>query len=985
MQKHKAGKIKDFFFGKTIEEYKERVNRENIWILCMMNLAMGMFSLILCGHIRLSAQVETRFFHMYVLALFLISVTLFFLVKNVAARRPGVTMCMIVLDYLVWVTCMIAGDAVTQGEEGHLTAYYVWMAFGGCFLIKPVYMILLEAGAAALVLAHLFVQNPQNVEGYAGIIFGMLCISIAAGLLVLWFRMKALRQDEEHARILQVTTLYQSILDETQTGVYVRDLQTYEMLYINRKTCEICGVELQEGMGKKCYEIFFQQDTACENCPAGKRDAAETQDMVLHGCIYEGKGRIIDWEGREAYVGYLTDVTDARAMSRQMRMEHDSLERKYEEEVLYREKAVSEDVLASTRLNLTQGIVEEMRVGKQDGYEEKYRRQMDFTERIGAFCRHSWLLDEQKRRLSREALLEQFGNGVTRVFEEYIAELKNGEHAWVRAEANLVRRPDTDEVIAFIYSRDITRERILGHVLERIMSFEYDEIYTVGSEREEYALIAVGQYALEEQPASGRYQEKLDSLAERAVFPADREKLRRELSVQSMCEVLHEEQTHLLEVTLISKNGKPRRKRVRCMYLYEDVGTVLVTITDIEDVAKAEKEKQEQLEEALRMAEEANQAKSRFLASMSHEIRTPMNAIIGLNAIIKENIDHREQVLDCSDKLDSASKYLLALLNDILDMSRIESGNMVLTHQPFDGDRFWDNVNILAGAQADMASVRYIFEREREVSRIYLGDATRLQQIMINLINNAIKFTSENGYVKVSVTETETEDGRAALDVLVEDNGVGISEEFLPQVFGTFTQQHAESTTAYKGSGLGLSIARNFARMMDGDITVASREGVGTRFNVHVLLDTDNSQAVLKEAKEEHTERRFDGKRVLLAEDHPLNTIVAKSLLEKRGFLVTHAENGAEALRCFQESSAYTFDVVLMDIRMPVMDGIEAAMQIRALEREDARRVPLIAMTANAYEEDRRRTAEAGMDAHLAKPIDPKQLFRTLDAFIPQV
>lgn len=800
-------------------------------------------------------------------------------------------------------------------------------------------------------------------------------------------RLRALKKNEEAERISQVAAQYQSIIDETQTGVYVRELGTYEILFVNRKACEIFHVDALDAVGQKCYDLFFHQSVACRNCPTRMRGSANVveREIVLSGRTYAVKGKIIDWGGREAYVVYLTDITDVKRISEQLRIEHENLEKKYEEEVLYREKAVSEDFLSTSRVNLTEEIVEEMRVGKKDGYESEFRHKTDFSEHVKCFCKAAWLLEEQSNRLSCRELRRQFERGITKVSEEYIAELKDGKHVWVRAEANLVRRPETSEVMAFIYNRNITRERLLGHVLERIMSFEYDEIYTVDSVNDKFEMIAIGQYALDSQQVQGAYQEKWASLIERAASEEDKEKVRLELSIENMCKVLRKEQTHLLEVTLVSKSGKERRKRIRCMYLYEDVGTVLVTITDIEDVVKAEKEKQGQLEEALLMAQHASRAKSSFLASMSHEIRTPMNAIIGLNSIIKENINNANQVSDCSDKLDSASKYLLALLNDILDMSRIESGNMTLAHQPFEGEKFWENVNILANAQADLASVRYIFERRCSVQGVYLGDATRLQQIMVNLINNAIKFTSEKGFVRVRVLESEMTDGRVAMNVTVEDNGIGISEEFLPEVFGTFTQQHAGNTTTYQGSGLGLSIARSFARMMDGDITVISKEGFGTKFTVHVVLDTDHEHAMVDEETAEAAERMFTGKKVLLAEDHPLNIIVAKSLLAKQGFEVVHAENGKEALRCFAESAEYTFDAILMDIRMPVMDGIEATTQIRALEREDAKVIPIIAMTANAYEENRRQTAEAGMNAHLAKPIDPSQLFRTLDEFIPQV
>jgi len=378
------------------------------------------------------------------------------------------------------------------------------------------------------------------------------------------------------------------------------------------------------------------------------------------------------------------------------------------------------------------------------------------------------------------------------------------------------------------------------------------------------------------------------------------------------------------------------------------------------------------------MAEAANEAKTKFLAGMSHEIRTPMNAIIGLNSMIRSSLDDREQVLDYTEKLDSASQYLLALLNDILDMSRIESGSMKLAIRAFEGDKFWDNVNMLAKAQAVMAGVGYSFERRKKISEVYIGDSTRLEQIMVNLINNAVKFTPKGGNVNVSVAEQET-DGRVQLTAVVSDNGIGIAKDFLPKVFEIFTQEHEENTRVYGGSGLGLSIARNYARMMDGDITVESAEGKGTVFTVTAKLDFDRR----KKARKERTENiSFEGKRILLVEDHPLNVIVAKGLLEKKQFEVVTAENGKKAVELVTDAPEYYFDAILMDIRMPVLDGIEAARQIRALDRADVKELPIIAMTANAGDEDRRQTKEAGMNEHLAKPIDPKLLYTTLQKFI---
>lgn len=980
------GTIKTYFRADVLKEYKEQVNRENIRMLSMLNLAAMIFSLTLCIYHGVKVGTLLGLLNIHTV-LFLLSALLYFCTRRVVYQKSRYIPWMIVADYAVWVIYMVMANTVLEPNV-YGALYYALIGLGCCFLMKPIYLIALQVTAACLIsIGSLISKTQETAFGDMFNVSIVVLMSIGIGMAALVFRVNSVKKTEETTQILKVTSLYQSIVDETQTGVYVRELGTYELLYMNRKAREI--FEIDEEVirpGQKCYRMFYHQHVACKECPARIRntDAVAPREVFIGNRYYVVKGKIIDWCGREAYVEYLFDVTDAKKVNEQMHIAHDNLQKKYEEEILYREKAVSDDILSSSRVNLTEGIVEEMRIGKVDGYEEQCRHTIDFAERVSSFCRKLWLTEGQNKNLSKEGLLIQFERGVTSLSKEYIAELKEGRHVWVRVEVKLLRRPDTSDIIAFFYNRDITKERLLGHVLDCIMSFEYDEIYTVDLIHAKYAGIAIGEYAVDEKQLEGNYQEKLDSLMERAVLEEDQEKLRDETSIEGLRAHLQEEKTHLLEVTLVSKSGKPRRKRIRYMYLYEDVGTVLVTITDIEDVVKVEKERQEQLEEALLMAEEASRAKSSFLASMSHEIRTPMNAIIGLNSIIKSEIDNKEQVLDCSEKLDSASKYLLALLNDILDMSRIESGNMTLAHQAFSMDKFWDNVNILAKAQADMASVEYIFERKEQMAGSYIGDATRLEQIMINLINNAIKFTTANGCVRVTVYEQFVQDERVRLRVLVADNGIGISKEFLPEVFGMFTQEHAGSTTTYKGSGLGLSIAQNFARMMDGDITVESTEGVGTTFTVSVELDVEQSSSVVEQPEERVRECDFTGKCVLLVEDHPLNTIVAKSLLTKRGLKVEHAQNGAEAVAIFEKSKEGSFDAILMDIRMPVMDGIEATKQIRELERSDAGRVPIIAMTANAYEEDRKRTASVGMNAHLAKPIDPKQLFKTLADFIPE-
>lgn len=812
------------------------------------------------------------------------------------------------------------------------------------------------------------------------ILFALLIVNVIILLIGLYAVIGKKR--EERLNAMRTRDLYQTILNETQTGVVAHDIKTGEIFYANDRLKEIYGVEgdiselkpdsfLMQERGKKHLDLDY----------AFLRNGASNEAVEYHdsGRIYLVKGKIIDWYGREAYVEYMIDVTDSKRFSEQLQLEHEELQRKYQEEMLYREKAISDDIISSSRINLSHGYVEEMRVGTRDGYEKKYHYAMDLISRIAAFTNQVWLEEEQNLNMSAPIMLRRFLQGERAFAEDFMAELKDGRHVWLRSEAKIVQRPETAEIIAFCYNRNVTKEKVLTNILERIMAFDYDEIFTVDSLNGQVNLVASGRYVLDEQMEEGDYAQELKNLKLRAGSKTDAKKIEEALQLEKILEKLKEDPVFITEVSLMSKNGKARRKQLRFIYLNETLGTLLFTITDIEEMVQEEKRKQEELEGALQVAEEANATKMRFLANMSHEIRTPMNVIIGLASIIREESEHREKVLENTERLEATSKYLLTLLNDVLDMARVETGSVTLNKYEFSRDAFWQTINTIARSQAKAAEVNYVFSYEKGKQDKYIGDEIRLQQILINLINNAIKFTPKGGTVTVRSKQVETVNKRIRLQMQVEDTGIGISKEFLPKVFQVFAQEHDATTSSYGGSGLGLSIAKNFARMMGGDITVESEEGVGTIFTVEVWLDLANVQKEEK-AEEVFTEESefFFGKRILLVEDHPLNTVVARRLLEKQKIEVVHAENGQEALDCFVKSEIGEFDAILMDVRMPVMDGITATIKIRELERKDAKEIPIIAMTANAFDEDKQHTFDAGMNVHLAKPIEPRTLYDTL-------
>lgn len=386
---------------------------------------------------------------------------------------------------------------------------------------------------------------------------------------------------------------------------------------------------------------------------------------------------------------------------------------------------------------------------------------------------------------------------------------------------------------------------------------------------------------------------------------------------------------------------------------------------------------QKQLKESNEEAQRANQAKSRFLSHMSHDIRTPINGIMGMAERIRKNEQDPELIDSCLQKIDSASAHLLSLLNDVLDMSELEYGEVRLEHKPFD-------------LNAELLRTRQIIEDQpNEKNTVFslntsvshpklLGSPMHLRRILLNLISNAQKYNKPNGQINLTVKEISSNGTQAEIQFLVSDTGIGMSREFVQkQLYQPFVQENDNVRTVYQGTGLGMAIVHNLIKMMNGTIEVESTIGVGTTFTIHLTFDIDPSPEATEPPKEEPL-ADISGMRVLVVEDNELNLEIAQAILEDDGVLVTSAGDGKAAVELFEKSAPGTFDAILMDIMMPVMDGIEATKAIRQLSREDARTIPIIAMTANAFKEDRKKVFEAGMNEHFTKPVDAGKLHCTL-------
>ena len=401
---------------------------------------------------------------------------------------------------------------------------------------------------------------------------------------------------------------------------------------------------------------------------------------------------------------------------------------------------------------------------------------------------------------------------------------------------------------------------------------------------------------------------------------------------------------------------------------------------------KQEQEKDEkykaELLRAAKKAEAANEAKTEFLQRMSHDIRTPINGICGMIDVADHYAEDMKKQTECRAKIKEASHLLLELINEVLDMSKLESDEVILEEIPFNLNSISEEILGVIEQMATEQNIRILWEEKEVTHWNLIGSPVHVKRTLMNILSNAVKYNKENGYVYISCREIPSEQtAMTTLEFVCRDTGIGMTEAFQKRIFEPFAQEHAGSRTKFAGTGLGMPITKKLVEKMGGTISFESKEGIGTTFVIRIPFRIDTDRKDRTEA-EEKTETSIQGLHVLLTEDNELNMEIAEFVLQNEGTVVTKAWNGQEAVDIFRKSSPGEFDAILMDIMMPVMNGYEAAKMIRSLDREDAKVIPIIAMTANAFIEDRMRAKEAGMDEHIAKPVDRKLLVKVINELV---
>ena len=397
---------------------------------------------------------------------------------------------------------------------------------------------------------------------------------------------------------------------------------------------------------------------------------------------------------------------------------------------------------------------------------------------------------------------------------------------------------------------------------------------------------------------------------------------------------------------------------------------------------KLEQEKDEKYKAELliaaKKAEAANEAKTEFLQRMSHDIRTPINGICGVLNVADHYADDMKKQTECRAKIKEASHLLLELVNDVLDMSKLETDEVILEEIPFNLSSIFREVFVVIEQIAAEQNIRIAWEKKEIIHRNLIGSPGYVKRVMMNILSNAVKYNRENGHIYISCIEIPSEQsGMTTMEFVCRDTGIGMTEEFQKYLFEPFAQEHTGSRTKFAGTGLGMSISKKLVEKMGGTITFESEEGAGTTFVIRVPFKIDLDVDKSKEQKD-LSEKTIKGLRILLAEDNELNMEIAEFMFQNEGAEVTKAWNGREAVEIFEKSSPGEFDVILMDIMMPVMNGYKATKRIRSMNREDAKTIPIIAMTANAFTEDRLKAKEAGMDEHISKPVDGDLLVKVI-------
>ncbi len=584
---------------------------------------------------------------------------------------------------------------------------------------------------------------------------------------------------------------------------------------------------------------------------------------------------------------------------------------------------------------------------------------------------------------------------------EYRIKRKDGSIRWIMDYGHFEYTEGIGDLF-YVFIDDVTdkyleqqEEKKKAEVIEGL-SVDYNAIYLLDFERNEITPYRYNKLIVnngeENMECSRDYEWYFRKFAEKYVLPEDREHYIKESEIATIRERLKKE--HSYTVSFRRREGKNKIEWEQ-MYIarledenkYTRAVIGYKTITKRVEKIQAATAARVKMEFELDAAKHANQAKSAFLFSISHDIRTPMNAIVGFTRLAKKYINDPEHLADYLDKMEMSNEHLLGLINDVLDMSQIENGQIQIKTEPCNIKEQLFIVLEMLGAQVSEKRLEFSADIDIKEVNVY-ADPLNLRRIFANVIGNAVKFTPEQGRVKVQVSQGElVQSGYISYRFVISDTGIGMSEEFMQHMFESFEREETSTKSGYQGTGLGLSITKNLVDMMGGSIVAESKKGKGSSFTITLAFKiadgtADCAAGKLENMLDKRSREQLKGKRILVVEDNELNREIAVEILQDAGFKIESATDGCDAVEDVRKHPAGYYDLVLMDIQMPVMNGYDAARAIRAIDRDDVKDLPIVALSANAMKEDKRRSIESGMNGHISKPFDIMNLIETVGDFV---
>ena len=583
-----------------------------------------------------------------------------------------------------------------------------------------------------------------------------------------------------------------------------------------------------------------------------------------------------------------------------------------------------------------------------------------------------------RKMFERQSLLKAFADQQRQMSLEYHRRVDNGEMHLIRVMLNMLKNPGNGDVEAIVYSVDIDRQEKEEKVISAVTNREYDFIALIDSETQKLHY----QYTSQKSDRALRFEMgNYDDMIKKAVSRMrDLSKPGTEfekISFVSVADALYRRHEYSYVFEYTADSGEKRQKKITYQYLDDNMTEILFFCTDITEEILRERNRAIVLQKALQDAKHADIMKTEFLSNVSHDMRTPLNAVLGYTSLAKKSDGTQDKDIYL-DKIEHAGNILLSLINDTLDLSKIEAGSILLKPVTTSYDELIKRVVSVISPLAEKKHIKFSIESRHSANVPISADPLRMQEIIVNLLSNAVKFTPENGEVFL-ITECLKMDKKKVYDrITVRDTGCGMTPDFIPKMYEPFSQERQTADTA--GSGLGLPIVKKLVDLMNGRIEVKSEVGKGTEFTI--WLSFERTSEVSQEIKAvSYQEDVLKGLRILMAEDNEMNTEITKSFLEGMGISVTCAVNGQIACSLFSDSKPNFYDAILMDIRMPVMNGRDAAKAIRRMKRPDAD-IPIIAMSADAFDEDIRMSLDAGMNAHIAKPVTSQQICEALGKLV---